>query len=295
MSIKGILHPRNRHQGQYDFNELMRVTPELKAYVKANHVGISSIDFGNPNGVKMLNRALLKKFYGIELWDIPENYLCPPVPGRADYLHYAADLLADQYGGKIPTGEAIRILDIGVGANCIYPIIGVAEYGWSFVGSDIDSGALRSAQKILDHNPQLKKNVELRFQKNSAHIFKGMVKPQEHFHLTICNPPFHESKQAAEEVNARKWRNLGKAAVANFGGQNNELWCEGGEVAFISKMVLESREMPGSALWYSSFVSKEASLGPLYGVLRQVRASIWKTVEMSQGQKKGRFIAWSFV
>ena len=292
---KGILHPRNRHQGQYDFKELAGICPELKNFVIPNHAGVSSIDFANPLAVKTLNRALLKKFYHVDAWEIPEPYLCPPIPGRADYIHYAADLLAELNDGVVPTGPDVRVLDIGVGANCVYPIIGSQEYDWSFVGAEIDPGAFSVATKIVDANPHLKARIELRFQKNSKQIFKGIVEEGETFALSICNPPFHGSEAEANEVSRRKWRNLGKAAVANFGGRNHELWCEGGEVAFIKQMIEESISTPKACLWFSSFVSKETSLNEIYDALRAARVGKWKTIEMAQGQKKSRFVAWTFM
>lgn len=293
-SKKGVLHTRNRHQGQYNFPELIALLPELGQYLKPNFADVPSIDFGEPLAVKALNRALLMKFYQIEYWDIPPGYLCPPIPGRADYLHNAADLLAESSDGKLRLGPGVRVLDIGVGANCVYPIIGTAEYGWNFVGSECDPGAYASAKKIVVGNPRLQNCVELRFQTNPQNIFQGICKPGEFFHLSICNPPFHASAEQASEVNRRKSRNLGKASVTNFGGRNHELWCEGGEVAFITKMIEESKTLPKTCLWYTAFVSKEASLGEIYDGLRAAKVSVWRTIEMAQGQKKSRFVAWSF-
>ena len=89
-----MLHPRNRHSGRYDFPKLIAACPELGEYVILNPYGKQSIDFANPDAVRVFNRALLRQFYGIQHWDIPAGYLCPPVPGRADYLHGLADLLA---------------------------------------------------------------------------------------------------------------------------------------------------------------------------------------------------------
>ena len=59
----------------------------------------------------MLNRALLKADYGIDFWDIPPNYLCPPIPGRVDYIHHLADLLARSNNNEIPRGPQIKALD----------------------------------------------------------------------------------------------------------------------------------------------------------------------------------------
>lgn len=291
---KGKLHPRNRHQGRYDFKTLQNSFPELKSLMTTNHQGEETIDFANPKAVIALNRALLKNYYGVSDWTIPENYLCPPIPGRADYIHSLADLLGDENGGKIPTGNKIRVLDIGVGANCIYPILGHSEYGWSFVGADLDPGAIASAKKILDANPKLKNGIELRLQAKNG-IFKNIIEPNERFDLTLCNPPFHASADEAQLVNERKWRNLGKASVANFGGQSNELWCEGGEVAFVSQMINESRLFSKNCLYFSSFVSKSESLSPLYDLLRKIKVEKWLTIEMAQGQKKSRFVTWTFL
>lgn len=121
---KIMLHPRNVHRGQYDFPLLSEYNPRLSAFVARNAFGKESIDFANAEAVKSLNGALLHQAYGIRDWDIPPQYLCPPVPGRADYLHYLADLLAANNTGVIPLGKIVKVLDIGTGANCIYPLIG---------------------------------------------------------------------------------------------------------------------------------------------------------------------------
>ncbi len=293
MKNKGTLHPRNRYQGNYNFAQMQETHPELKNFLKPNYENKVSIDFANPEAVRALNRALLKTWYGVVDWDIPADFLCPPVPGRADYIHNLADILAGLNGGVIPKGPKIRVLDIGVGANCIYPILGHGEYGWSFVGADIEERSLENAAKILAANPGLQSAVELRHQEGRG-IFKGMIREDEVFDLTLCNPPFHSSKEETDEINKLKWINLGKAAVANFGGQNNELWCEGGEVAFILQMIEESYEMRNSCFYFSSFVSKGSSLPPIQDELRAAGAG-WLVRDMEQGQKHSRFIAWSFL
>jgi len=143
------LHPRNRHRERYDFKLLIDSCPELAPHVRMNPYSDESVDFFNPEAVKELNRALLNHYYDIEYWDIPPDYLCPPIPGRADYIHHIAELLGSCNRGKIPTGNQIRCLDVGAGANCIYPIIGNKEYGWSFVGSEIDPVAMESSRRQI--------------------------------------------------------------------------------------------------------------------------------------------------
>jgi 23S rRNA (adenine1618-N6)-methyltransferase len=298
---KNNLHPRNLHKYRYDFEDLTKTLPELQPYVFINKFNVASIDFANAAAVRLLNKSILMHFYGIKHWDVPAGYLCPPVPGRADYLHYLADLLAMNNAGKIPTGIGIKILDVGVGANCIYPIIGSKEYGWSFVGSDIDQLALDSARQIGTVNEVLKDKLECRLQKNKEHILEGIIQATDKFDAIMCNPPFHESAEEAMEGNRRKLNNLaektgkrGDEKELNFGGQANELWVEGGEKAFIIKMVKESKNFKNQCLWFSSLLSNKASIKSIENALKNAKVSKIKIVEMAQGQKVSRFIAWSF-
>jgi len=292
------LHPRNRHRERYDFGALVQSCPNLAPFVIQNPYQDDSIDFFNPEAVKMLNKALLKYFYLIDYWDIPEGYLCPPVPGRADYLHHAADLMAQGNKGKIPVGNEIRCLDIGVGANCIYPLIGNRSYGWSFVGTDIDPVAIGNANTIISQNPLLHDTIEIRLQKNAGNIFIGVMQPNEHFDLTICNPPFHPSAAEAMKGSIRKISNLkGRKIIRpilNFGGQNSELWCEGGEEQFVIQMIKESRQLSTSCTWFTTLISKSEHLATVYHALKMAEAGEVKTIPMTQGNKSGRIVAWNF-
>ncbi|GAB2963203.1 23S rRNA (adenine(1618)-N(6))-methyltransferase RlmF [Hymenobacter coalescens] len=293
------LHPRNRHRGRYEFAELSRSSPELQPFVADNAYGDASIDFADPAAVKALNRALLKHFYGIDNWDVPPGYLAPPIPGRADYLHYLADLLADSNAGVIPRGKGIRVLDVGVGANCIYPIIGHREYGWRFVGTDADSVAVRMAKQIVAGNRVLTGAVDVRLQPSGAEIFSGVVKPTELFDLTMCNPPFHASAAEAEAASRRKEQHLGTAKgpkpTLNFGGQPNELWTPGGEATFLWRMAEESAHLRQNCYWFTTLVSKKETLPGLYKSLKKLQATEVRTIQMTQGQKISRVVAWTFL
>lgn len=294
---KSGLHPRNRHRLGYDFPALIRSSPELARFGRRNPAGTDTIDFADPAAVTALNRALLKHHYGIEQWDIPPGYLCPPIPGRADYIHRVADLLGGA-GLVIPSGPAVRLLDIGAGANCVYPILGVAEYGWSFVGTESDPVAAAWAENLIAANPVLTGRVEIRRQESPAHVFESIVKPGERFAASICNPPFHASAQEAAAGTRRKLRNLGTgktaAPVLNFGGRSTELWCEGGEPAFVRRMIAESAERPELCGWFTTLVSKRESLPSIHQALKAVRADEVRTLELAQGQKKSRIVAWRF-
>jgi len=296
---KAGLHPRNPHRFRYDFEALVKDCPELKNFVIINEHQVQTIDFSNPKAVKALNKALLMVHYDIQNWDIPDNYLCPPIPGRADYIHNIADLLAETNNGSIPEGDAIMGLDIGVGANGIYPIIGNASYGWTFVGTDIDEKALQNCKKIIANNPKLIDVISLQLQIEPRFIFKNIVLPEDKFAFTICNPPFHSSPEEAAKSALRKVNTLEntktKKPVLNFGGQNAELWCKGGELGFITQMIYESVKYPMQCLWFTTLVSKKDNLKNIYKLLNKVGATAIKTIDMAQGQKASRIVAWTFL
>lgn len=296
---KKNLHPRNQHRLGYDFDSLIQILPELKNFVGINEHQIQTLDFSNPEAVKTLNKALLLAYYDIKFWEIPSTFLCPPIPGRVDYIHYLADLLAQSNNGVIPKGESVQGLDIGLGANCIYPILGNAAYGWSFVGTDIDEKAIQNCKKIIEKNPQLIDAISLQLQTEPRFIFKNIMESEDEFAFTICNPPFHNSKEEATKVALRKVNNLNNdkatSPVLNFGGQNAELWCPGGELGFITQMIYESAKYPMHCLWYTTLVSKQAHLNSLYKTLNKVNAANITTIDMAQGQKTSRILAWTFL
>lgn len=292
------LHARNQHRDPYDFGELISCVPELKQYVFINSYQTETINFSIPKAVKLLNKALLQHFYNVQNWDIPDSNLCPPIPGRADYVHYVADLLAEKQK-EIPTGTSIKGLDVGTGANLVYPLIANRSYGWKMLGTDINNDSLENAQQILDHNPDLSSVIQLKKQPDSHFIFKNILDPKDRFTFSMCNPPFHDSEESALKGNLRKTKNINKSKVQkpllNFGGQQSELWCEGGELAFISKMIEESSLYSSQILWFTCLVSKKDNLHKLTMLLKKVKAVDFKTIDMAQGQKISRILVWTFI
>ncbi|KOC95386.1 23S rRNA (adenine(1618)-N(6))-methyltransferase RlmF, partial [Winslowiella iniecta] len=214
--------------------------------------------------------------------------------GRADYLHHLADLLAEDHQQVVPRN--INVLDIGCGANCIYPLIGHREYDWRFTGTEVNEQAMKAANAIIDANPGLNRGIRLRRQKDTDAIFRGIIHKNEIFHATLCNPPFHASASDARQGSQRKLRNLGldRNAPLNFGGQQDELWCEGGEKAFITRMINESVDFSRQCVWFTSLVSRKENLPDLRRALEEVEAVQVRIIDMAQGQKQSRFIAWSF-
>lgn len=286
------LHPNNKHNSKYNFLDLMDAYPLLKEFVFVNKFGTTTIDFANPEAVKAINTALLFKYYNITFWDFPDDNLCPPIPGRVDYIHYLADVLKAS-----EISEPITILDIGTGANCIYPLLGNAEYNWKFVGTDIDKKSLDRAQIILKKN-KLTEAIQLKHQKDSTHIFNGILSETDKFSASMCNPPFYKSQQEAMEANARKLEGLGNSNMSksrNFSGKQQELWYKGGEKAFIHTYLYESSMFKKQCFWYSTLVSKKENAQSMYDSLHKLGATEIKTIPMHQGNKVTRIVAWTFL
>lgn len=290
------LHPRNIHRNGYDFPLLIKSCPQLNQYINKNEHGNLSIDFANPEAVKALNAALLEHHYGVKGWDIPEGALCPPIPGRADYIHYVADLLAKT--------NDVKLLDIGTGANGIYPLLACKAYGWQCVGSDINAQSLDNVSAIIEHNSDLKDQFFLRHQVDKHHFFEGIIQPGEFFDVSVCNPPFHASEEDALKGSQRKINNLArnrgessdmKNSSLNFGGLESELWCNGGEALFLKKMIKESKQFATQVGWFTSLVSKGDNVKSLMKLINKTGAVDAREIEMAQGNKITRVLAWRFV
>ncbi|MEQ8219195.1 MAG: 23S rRNA (adenine(1618)-N(6))-methyltransferase RlmF [Arenibacter sp.] len=280
------MHPKNPFAKDYDFEFLVQHTPNLKEFVFVNDYGNQTIKFGDKQAVKVLNRALLKAHYGLEHWDIPEHNLCPPIPGRLDYLLHVAEL--------IPKTE-LKLLDIGTGANLIYPILATCHFNWQCTASEVDLDALKNAQEIIDSNKVLQK-IALRRQRFKSSILEHIIQPGDNFDVVVCNPPFFKNRTDAEQQNQRKVRNLQLEEVErlNFGGLANELWYKGGEEAFIKKMAGESVLFKDQVEWFTALVSQKENLKNIKRAINKTGPSVVKVVDMEQGNKKSRFVAWTF-
>lgn len=300
--IRKGLHPKNLHNQGYDFPALVKSHPALAPHVKPNAHGELSIDFADPLAVKTLNAALLNRYYNIADWDIPEGALCPPIPGRADYIHYMADLLECGLGRK---QSSIKLLDIGTGANGIYPLLACQIYGWQCVGSDINPQSLENVATIITHNPTLKDRFTLRTQHDKKHIFEGVIQAGEFFDVSVCNPPFHASLDEALKGSQLKLNNLARSRgepkaknqspTLNFGGLGAELWCKGGEQLFLKKLIRESQAYATQCRWFSSLVSKSDNVKPAKKLIGKLGAVDIREIEMKQGNKITRVLAWTFI
>ncbi|WP_290700017.1 23S rRNA (adenine(1618)-N(6))-methyltransferase RlmF [Lacinutrix sp.] len=286
------MHKKNKHKEDYDFKKLTEVFPELTPFVFVNKYEKQTIDFADAKAVKTLNTALLKAHYNIDFWQFPDTNLCPPIPGRVDYIHLIWDLL-----NTSKLKKDITILDVGTGASCIYPLLGNAEYNWTFVATDCNKKSIAYAEKIIIKN-KLKKAITLKHQPNADSVFKGVINATSKFSASICNPPFYKDEAEAFEATTRKLKGLGKltdSVTRNFAGQAHELCFKGGEKAFLHTYLYESSLFKTQCFWYTSLVSSKDNIKSMKKSLAKLGATTVKVIEMAQGNKKSRVVAWTFL
>lgn len=283
------LHPNNKHHLGYNFQDLCATLPSLKPFVFTNEFS-TTIDFSNPEAVKCLNKALLLKHYNIKHWEFPDENLCPPIPGRVEYIHHLNDLLEQSL-----IKNEISVLDIGTGATCIYPLLGNSEYNWDFLGTDIDKQSLENSQKIIDTN-NLASRITLFHQSDENNIITEEVFNGNKFSASMCNPPFYRSQYEAIEENSRKLKGLGIETTArNFSGLQNELWYKGGEKAFLHNYLYQSSLFKNQCFWYTSLVSKKDNITGMVDSLTKLGATEIKNIPLQFGNKISRIIAWTFL
>jgi len=293
------MHPNNRYAAPHDFPALAKIVPELASHFITTPDGRQSLDFTHPDAVRLLNKALLLRDYGLKHWDIPAGNLCPGVPGRLDYVHLLNDLLGGAAGATEGAKAKVRGLDVGTGASLIYPILAAREYGWRMVGTDVDDTALKVAGAIARFNPGLADRVTLRKQPDRRAIFRGVIRPGERFDFTMCNPPFFASAEAAAAAARLKWEKLGVAPdqdtpAFNFGGRANELWTDGGEPDFLRRMIRESVAFKTQVGWFTTLVSKKGYLKIAEVEFGRLGITNSKVIGMGGGGKVRRVLAWRF-
>jgi len=332
---KGRAHPRNAFQGTYDMDRLVAAYPTLGPHVVLGPTGRPTVKFADPAAVRALNTALLVADYGVnpDYADlVPPHALVPPVPGRADYVHHMADALQKSLAGGdddddalVPKGSVITGMDIGTGASCIYPTIATSVYGWKMIASDINHASVTSAREIVKANGH-SDLIDVRHQEVSdKSIFDGILRSGESIDFTMCNPPFYPSREAFQAESARKVRGLSKGKVTpqevdptkscqlegerassnNFGGTDSELWCEGGEVAFVKRIISESKQYWNRCLWFTSLVSRHKNLkkieNGLFSMGKQSnkgnnkQVQVVQRVAMGAGVKSSTILMWSFL
>jgi 23S rRNA A1618 N6-methylase RlmF len=236
----------------------------------------NKIDFTDAEASKELTRIILKNDFNLE-WDMPLNHLIPPVMNRVNYIYWINDLI------KIKCfNENIKGIDIGVGASCIYPLLGTSIYGWKFLGTEIDKESVNFSNENIKRN-KLENEISIIYNDNNTLILNGIIPKDEIFDFCMCNPPFFSNELESE-------RNNPKTICT---GNKNELMTEGGELQFISQIITDSLLLKNQICWFTSMIGKKETLKSLKLKLNDLNINYYIT-EFINGNITRWGIAWSF-
>ncbi|KAF4692975.1 hypothetical protein FOZ60_012204 [Perkinsus olseni] len=229
------MHPRNRHIKPVDYKELSIKTgcEELAQYVYHNRFGGYSINYNNRNAVKCLTKCILLHLYNIKGWTVPDGCLIPPVPTRENYVHHLADLIhpqQQQSSSKCYRDTSVKGIDVGIGGNGIYSLLGSALYGWQMIGTEVSQESIDNVQSIIDNNKDIV-NITIKKQEDKMKIFEGCIDLEDTYTFSMCNPPFYENDDNNKDAM------MNRNPYKDYGGSTVEMRCQGGELGFLTRSI----------------------------------------------------------
>lgn len=278
------MHPENKYfENPPDFKLLAAKYPLFDKFVFQNKFGSFSINWKDRNALKELTRTLLIEDFNLSYWDIPDGYLIPSITSRCNYIHWIKDLLnSDEF--DLDKNEKIIGIDIGTGANCIYPLLGHQIFNWDFKASDINEESLNIAETIVEEN-NLKSFITLCHQHDSFKIFENIIKKNDFFFFSMCNPPYFSLE---EEI---KHDNPNTACEYN----SKEVYCEGGEFKFIIRMIEESEKFKFNVLWFTTLIGKKITLDKILKIIsKNSYVKIIKKTTFYQGKLARWGLSWTY-
>ncbi|KAF4871831.1 U6 small nuclear RNA (adenine-(43)-N(6))-methyltransferase [Colletotrichum siamense] len=276
---------RDLYTGMHDYAALGKKHSKLGAKLSGN-----TLDFNDPHAVIALNSALLKEHFGLEV-DLPADRLCPPIAQRHNYILWLKDLL-DSTSYEQPNHRRVVGLDIGTGASCIFPLLGYTQRKWSFFATDIDEKSISYAKQNVKLN-----NLQRYISVIRRSPEEKLVNPEglgvDHLDFVMTNPPFYTSEEEVRECEQAK----ATEQENHFTIAPNEQFTDGGEVAFVGRILEESLELREQVQWYTSMFGKKASLDAILEKLQEHKIDNFAVTEFIQGpnsKTKRWAVAWSF-
>lgn len=242
-----------------DWGTLLSKNPGLKTFF----VG-KKFNFESQKALTALVETQLELYCGFKI-NLSPGFLVPRLANRFDYLLWIKELVGENSVG----------IDLGVGGNCIYPLLGTL-LGMKIVGVDIDPEAIEASTKVSE---QAGLNVDLRLVgPDEMASVASQISPQPSF--LVCNPPFYA------DINDRV-----EKPPLNLVARDNELYTSGGELEF-AKSLFESSRSAGLA-WTSILLGKKSSMEPLINLIVTNNANHALHV-ISYGKTRRWIVAWSF-
>lgn len=232
-----------------------------------------------------MTQALLQKDFSLKV-QLPTDRLCPPIPNRLNYILWIQDILDPFHSAS---AAAVRGIDVGTGASCIYPLLGCRiSPSWSFIATEIDPLSYDCASDNVASNG-LQSRIHLHKVVSREPILSPLL-GSDAFDFTMCNPPFYSSREEMEKSAAEK--EFSPSAVCT--GTDTEMITPGGESAFVRQMVTESLIYRTKCRWFTSMLGKLSSLTEVFNCLQENGVENYAITEFLQGQTRRWAIGWSF-
>nr|XP_018902763.1 PREDICTED: methyltransferase-like protein 16 homolog [Bemisia tabaci] len=277
------MHPRNIYRTPPNFKELALQFPELRPYAKPDLNGKVQIDFKNQDALRVLLKVLLIKDFQLNI-ELPPEKLVPTLPLRLNYILWIEDLL-EHAGLSNPVG-----IDIGVGASCIYSLLAAKKNNWRMLGTETDQASYQAALKNVEIN-SLQSLVKVVLV-NEETILDGAIDEAEDYTFCMCNPPFFGSMK---EVSGKSRSPNSRAPPRNaHTGIENELVTEGGEVAFVGRIIHDSKKLQNKVKIYTSMVGIKSNLKKLVSLLKSTSVESVTQTTFSQGRTMRWGVAWTY-
>ena len=235
-----------------DFLILIKEFPDLKKYIiKQNEEKLEEIsfDWSNNNLSLLMTKSILDYYFNIKYYNIPKGYLIPPIPSRLNYLNLINKILIKEINSQSRYSSDIIGIDIGTGANIIYPILGNSIFNWKFICSEINDESYNNAKLILEKN-NLENEINLIKQKNKNNIFLNILNQENKYIFSLCNPPYYDYETEIK-LDEKKRDN-----EFNF----DEVYYKKGEFGFFQRYFIESTCYKKNVYLFTILIGKKANM-----------------------------------
>lgn len=247
--------------------------------------GKVKINFDDQESRRILTKCCLDNDFNLDV-ELPKDRLSPTIPLRLNYIHFIEDVML-----HCGITENISGVDIGCGSSCVYCLIALRLNPlWKMFALELDELNLKVARENVNRN-KLQEQIIIVDQESSEKIFKQLFeKDQDKKTFCLCNPPFYASEHEMTEIDNR----TGKRRKLQIEQPSKETVVEGGEVAFITKIINESLELRDKIQIFSTMVGCKRNFEQLLDVIKQKDIKNFITTKFIQGKVIRWCIAWSF-
>ncbi|KAF1811593.1 DUF890 domain protein [Eremomyces bilateralis CBS 781.70] len=272
-----------------EFAALAKDDPDFAKVLKENN----KIDFWDPLAVQQLTKSVLRRDFKLEI-NLPGDRLCPPVPNRFAYIKWLQKLIdstGDSYRDAYEESREVIGIDIGVGASCIYPLLGCASRpNWRFGGTEIDARNLEFAQKNVRTNG-LESRIRILPAKEGQPLISLAQLGTDHADFVMCNPPFFTSLEDMDATYETKT----KPPSAVCTGAAVEMITDGGDLGFALQIFALSQSLKTKIQWYSCLLGKLQSAKDLVARLKESEITNFAAHCLQTGGRTKRWlVAWSY-